>query len=83
MPTGCLRRAIDIRAYVLEQEAKVKAMNKKVVDQKKRLLKMHKVLKRAYKEIDHFCSKCIGYILEKTMLKEELVKLSEQISRVT
>lgn len=44
---------------------------------------MWKELKRVYKEINHFHSKCAKYILEKTMLKEELGKPSKHISWVT
>lgn len=41
------------------------------------------MLNRAYEEVDHFHLKCIGYILERTMLKEELERLLEQISQKT
>lgn len=69
MPAKHLCKAIDNRMYISKKEAKAKAINKKAISQKKRLLKVHKVLKRAYKEVDHYCLKCAGYILEKTTFK--------------
>lgn len=77
MPTRCLHMAIDIRAYVSEQEAKVKAMDKKAIHQKKRLQKMQKVLKREYEKINHFCSKYARSILERVTLTEKLQNSSE------
>lgn len=68
-------------------EALAKVVKKKAFDLKRRLLKAHKVLKRAYEEVDHYRSKCVGYILEKTTLGsafiEERGKLSEQIFQVS
>lgn len=75
-----LRKAINIKEYISEQEAKIEATNKKDIDRKKRLLKMWKVLKRTYEEVSHFHLKCVGYILKRTVLKEELRKLSELVS---
>lgn len=82
MPAKYLCKIVDIRAYVSEQEAKVKATSKKVVNRKKRMLKMHKALNKAYEEIDHSHSKCMEHILEKTTFKEELKKSSRWIFRV-
>lgn len=83
MPVKCLCKAVDIRAYISEQMAKAKVMNKKAIDQKKMFLKTWKALKRAHEEVDHYHSKCVGHIFEETVLKEELKKLLEQISQVT
>lgn len=69
MPAKHFCKAIDIRAYVSKQEAKARTVKRKAINRKKRLLEM---LKWAYKEIDYYCLKCTGHILEKTMLKEKL-----------
>lgn len=83
MLAKCLRKAINIKASILEHETKARATNKKATNWKKRLLEVQEALRRAYEKIDHFCSKCTKYILEKTMLREELKKLSEKVSQVT
>lgn len=83
MPPKHLRKAIDIRAYVLEQETKANFTNNRDTGQKRRLLMEQDALRRAYEEIDHFHSKCTEHILEKTTFKEELKKISEKASRVT
>lgn len=83
MPARHLCKAVNIKAYILKQEAKAKATSRKATDRKKMLLKMRKAIKRAHEEIDHFHLKCNGYILERTMLKDELQKSLEQISQVS
>lgn len=72
MPTKHLRKKSDIRAYVLEKKTKARATNKMFSSQKRRLLKMQEALRRAYEEIDHFYSKCVMHIFEKTKFKEEM-----------
>lgn len=80
VPAKHLCKAIDIRAYVLEQETKFRATNKKATNQKRRLLKVQQALKRAYEDIDHFHLNCTRHILEKTTLQKELKKMLENIS---
>lgn len=68
MPTKLLHNAINIRVYVSKQEAK--DTKRKATDQKKRLLEVQEVLKRAYEEIDYYHLKCTIHILRRLHSKK-------------
>lgn len=57
-------------------------MKRKATDSKKRLLRPQEALKRAHEEIEHFFSKCITNIFEKTEFKKEMGKLSKKIFQI-
>lgn len=79
MPARLLCKVVDISAYIFEQEDQAKSMKKKASNWKRRLLKVHKALKRAYKEVDHYLLKCTDCILEKTTLKAAFTEEQEKL----